>query len=120
MIQLNSTLSVIDNSGAKLVKCIKILQGASVAKLGDEIIVAVQKAAPNKKIKKGEVGKSLIVRVKKELKRKDGSTLNFSENAVIMLNKKNMPQGSRILGLVPLELRQRKNMKIISIAQGVI
>lgn len=120
MIQLNSYLTVADNSGAKIVKCIKTLKGTKVGHIGDKIIVAVQKALPNRKIKVGEVSESLIVRVKKEFKRSDGTTLSFSENSVIMLNKKNMPQGSRIFGPVPKELRNKKNMKIVSIAQGII
>jgi len=120
MIQLNSVIPIIDNSGAKSVKCIKILKESSFAGLGDTILVALQKVTPNKKVKKGEVSKSLIIGLKKEIKREDGRTLKFSENAAILLNKKDMPQGSRILGLVPLELRKKKHMKLISIAQGVI
>jgi large subunit ribosomal protein L14 len=120
MIQLNTNLSVIDNSGAKKVKCIKILGGSFVGSLGDTIVVATQKVAPNRKIKAGEVSKSLIVRQKKEVQRKDGSTLKFFENSVIILNDKKLPVGTRIFGPVAKELRSGKNMKVISIAQGII
>lgn len=120
MIQLNTNLSVIDNSGAKKVKCIKILGGSFVGSLGDIIVVATQKVAPNRKIKAGEVSKSLIVRQKKETLRKDGSTLKFFENSSIILNDKLLPVGTRIFGPVARELRSSKNMKVISIAQGII
>jgi large subunit ribosomal protein L14 len=120
MIQLNSNLLVADNSGAKIVKCIKVFNSSTAARIGDKIVVAVQKALPNKKLKAGEVGYSLIIRTKKETKRKDGVTIKFSDNSVIMLNKKEVPQASRIFGPVPVELRHKKNMKIMSIAQGVI
>ena len=120
MIQLNSNLGVIDNSGAKRVKCIKILGGSFVGSLGDTIVVATQKVAPNRKIKSGEVLKSLIVRQRKEKLRKDGSTLKFSENSAVILNDKELPIGTRIFGPVPRELRSSKNMKVISIAQGII
>jgi large subunit ribosomal protein L14 len=120
MIQLNTNLAVIDNSGAKQVKCIKVLKGSSVGKLGDKIVVAVQRATPHKKIKAGDVGYSLIVRQKKQIKRKDGSSVHFYQNAAVMLNKKEALQGSRIFGPVPVELRRLKNMKILAIAQGTI
>jgi len=120
MIQLNSNLSVIDNSGAKKVKCIKILGGSFVGSIGDTIVVATQKVAPNRKIKAGEVAKSIIVRQRKETPRKDGSTLKFYENSAIILNDKHLPVGTRIFGPVPRELRSSNNMKIISIAQGII
>lgn len=120
MIQLNSNLHIADNSGAKIVKCIKVFNTSKAAKIGDKIVVAVQKASPNKKIKSGEVGYSLIIRCKKETKRKDGVTVKFSDNSAIMLTKKETPIASRIFGPVPQELRSKKNMKIMSIAQGVI
>ena len=120
MIQLNSFLSVIDNSGAKKVKCIKILGGSFSGSLGDKIVVATQKVVPNRKVKQGEVMQSLIVRLRKETKRKDGSTLKFFDNAAVLLNQKGIPQGTRIFGPVPRELRKKKYMKVVSIAQGII
>lgn len=120
MIQLNTNLSVIDNSGAKNVKCVKILGGSFVGGLSDIIVVAIQKVTPNRKIKSGEVTKSIIVRQRKEFRRKDGSTLKFFENSAVILNDKLLPVGTRIFGPVPRELRSSRNMKIISISQGII
>jgi large subunit ribosomal protein L14 len=120
MIQLNTLLSVIDNSGAKTSKCIKILGGSTVGFIGDISIVAIQKVLANRKIKSGEVCRSLIVRQKKEKQRKDNSTLSFTSNSIILLNNKNMPLGTRIFGLISRDLRKKKFMKILSIAQGVI
>lgn len=120
MIQLNSNLSIIDNSGAKRIKCIKILGGSFNGTIGNEIIAAVQKSLPNRKIKQGDVVNSLIVRLAKEKKRKDGSTLKFFENSAILLNQKGVPQGTRIFGPIPKELRKKKFMKVVSLAQGVI
>jgi large subunit ribosomal protein L14 len=120
MIQLNSNLSVIDNSGAKKVKCIKILGGSFNGSLGDKIVVAIQNVLPNRKVKEGDVAQSLVVRLRKESKRKDGTSLKFFENSAILLNQKGIPQGTRIFGPVPRELRKKKFMKVVSIAQGVI
>ena len=120
MIQLNTNLSIIDNSGAKNVKCIKILGGSFKGSLGDRIVVAIQNVLPNRKVKSGDVSQSLVVRLKKEKKRKDGTTINFFENSAILLNQKGSPQGTRIFGTVPRELRKKKFMKVVSIAQGVI
>ncbi len=120
MIQLNSNLSVIDNSSAREVKCIKILGGSFSGSLGDRIVVALQKVTPNRKLKSGEVAKSLVVRLRKETKRKDGTTLKFFSNSAILLNQKDLPLGTRIFGPVPRELRTKKFMKVISIAQGII
>jgi large subunit ribosomal protein L14 len=120
MIQLNSNLSVIDNSGAREAKCIKILGGSFSGSLGDNIVVALQKVAPNRKVKSGDVAQSLVVRVCKETKRKDGTTLKFFKNSAILLNQKKLPVGTRIFGPVPRELRTKKFMKVISIAQGII
>ena len=120
MIQLNSFLSVIDNSGAKKVKCLKILGGSFNGSLGDGIVVAIQKVIPNRKVKRGDVIQSLIVRLRKETKRKDGTTLKFFDNSAVLLNQKGVPQGTRIFGPVPRELRKKKYMKVVSIAQGVI
>jgi len=120
MIQLNSNLNVIDNSGVKKVKCIKIAGGSFTGFIGDKITIAVQKVIPNRKIKSGEVLKSLILHTKKETQRKDGSTLKFFSNSVALLNTKDLPLGTRIFGPVSKELRKRKHMKVVSIAQGII
>merc|ERR1711865_371490 len=120
MIQLNTILTAVDNSGAKSVKCIKILGGSFCGRVGDIMMVAVQKALSQRKVRSGEVHRSLIVRTKKELHRKDGSTLNFFTNSAIILNDKNIPQSTRILGPIPRELRQQKFMKVLSIAQGTL
>ena len=120
MIQLNSFLSVIDNSGVKQVKCIKILGGSFNGSIGYKIVIATLKVVPNRKVKQGDVMQSLIVRLRKETKRKDGSTIKFFDNSAVLLNQKGMPQGTRIFGPVPRELRSSKNMKVISIAQGII
>ena len=120
MIQLNTHLSIIDNSGVKQVKCIKILNGSFNGTLGDKIVVSVQKTTPNRKIKSGDVLQSLVVRLKKEKLRNDGSTIKFSTNSAVLLNTKNLPVGTRIFGPIPRELRQKKYMKVVSIAQGII
>ena len=120
MIQLNTLLSVVDNSGAKTGKCIKILGGTFTGSIGNITVVAIQKVLANKKIKAGEVHKSLIVRQKKEIQRKDSSTLSFFTNSIILLNTKNMPVATRIFGLIPRELRKKKFMKVLSMGQGVI
>lgn len=120
MIQLNTNLVVNDNSGVKKVKCIKIIGGSFVGLLGNRITVAVQKVAPNRKIKTGDVVSSLIIGLKKNHSRKDGSALKFFKNTTILLNTKNLPIATRIFGPIPRELRQEKNMKVVSIAQGII
>ena len=121
MIQLNTNLTVIDNSGVKIIKCIKILDGSKFkGSVGNIIVGAVQKVVAGRKIKSGEVHKSLIVRQKKELKRKDATLLKFSENCAIILNQKNMPMSTRIFGPIPKEFRKKRFMKVLSIAQGII
>lgn len=120
MIQLNTKLFINDNSGVKKVKCIKITGGSFVGSLGSKITVAVHKVVPNRKIKAGDVTSSLVIGLKKNLQRKDGSSLNFFRNTAILLNSKNLPVATRIFGPIPRELRQEKNMKVVSIAQGII
>ncbi|ORX92732.1 50S ribosomal protein L14 [Basidiobolus meristosporus CBS 931.73] len=130
MIQLKSVINVIDNSGATLVECIKVLKGAKVGHIGDEIVVAVKKARPitqgfqgtnvAAKIKKGDVRHALIVRTKKETRRPDGRYIRFDDNACILLNNNKQPLGTRVLGLVAGELRQKQWMKLISLAPKVI
>lgn len=122
MIQVETILDVADNSGAKTVKCIKILGGthARTAKIGDMIVVAIQEAMPKGKVKKGEIQRGVIVRTKKELKRKDGSAVRFDSNAIVLVNKDKEPVGTRIFGPVTRELRGKGYMKIVSLAPEVL
>ena len=122
MIQQETRLKVADNSGAKEVLCIKVLGGTrkKYAKLGDLIIVTVKKAIPGGVVKKGEVTKAVIVRTRKELRRKDGSYIRFDENAAVLVNDNKEPQGTRVFGPVARELREKKFMKILSLAPEVI
>jgi large subunit ribosomal protein L14 len=122
MIQEETNLVVADNSGAKRVRCIRILGGHErrYAGLGDVIVVSVKSAIPNGQVKKGEVSKAVIVRTKKEHGRNDGSYIRFDENAVVLLNNQGEPRGTRIFGPVARELRERQYMKIVSLAPEVI
>jgi large subunit ribosomal protein L14 len=122
MIQEESNLQVADNSGAKRVRCIRILGGHDrrYAGVGDVIVVSVKSAIPNGQVKKGEVSKAVIVRTKKESRRTDGSYIRFDENAVVLLNNQGEPRGTRIFGPVARELRERSYMKIVSLAPEVI
>lgn len=122
MIQMESVLDVADNSGAKRVKCVKVLGGSKrkYASIGDIIVVSVKDAAPNGKVKKGQIARAVIVRTKKEIRRRDGSYIRFDTNSAVLLNKDNEPVGSRIFGPVARELRARKFMKIVSLAPEVL
>ena len=122
MIQEESNLLVADNSGAKRVRCIRILGGHErrYAGLGDVVVVSVKAAIPNGQVKNGEVSKAVIVRTKKESRRRDGSYIRFDENAVVLLNAQGEPRGTRIFGPVARELRERQYMKIVSLAPEVI
>ena len=122
MIQQETRLKVADNSGAKEVLCIKVLGGTrkKYAKLGDLIIVTVKKAIPGGVVKKGEVTKAVIVRTRKELRRKDGSYIRFDDNAAVLVNDQKEPQGTRVFGPVARELREKKFMKILSLAPEVL
>ncbi|MDW8190064.1 MAG: 50S ribosomal protein L14 [Pseudobdellovibrionaceae bacterium] len=122
MIQMQTRLKVADNSGAKEVKCIKVLGGSKrrYARVGDIIVVAVQDALPGSKIKKGDVVKAVIVRTKKEIPRPDGSYICFDDNAVVMINNAKEPIGTRIFGPVARELRASQFMKIVSLAPEVL
>ena len=122
MIQVESRLSVADNSGAKEVLCIKVLGGSKrrYANIGDVIKVAVKEAIPNGKVKKGQVVNALIVRSKKGVRRNDGSLIKFDTNAAVLLNAQLQPIGTRIFGPVTRELRNEKFMKIISLAPEVL
>lgn len=122
MVQEETNLVVADNSGAKKVRCIRVLggHGKRYAKIGDLVIVSVKSALPNSNVKKGEVCRAVIVRTTKELKRKDGSFIRFDDNAAVLLNQQGEPRGTRIFGPVARELREKNYMKIISLAPEVL
>ena len=122
MIQMQSVLSVADNSGAKKVQCIKVLGGSKrkYAGIGDIIVVSVKEAIPNSKVKKGDVHKAVIVRTKQPIRRADGMQIAFDRNAVVLIDKQGEPIGSRIFGPVTRELRSAGYMKIISLAPEVL
>ena len=120
MIQMQSMLAVADNSGARKVQCIKVLGGSKrrYAGLGDVIICSVKEAMPNGAVKKGDVVRCVVVRVKKEVRRADGSYIKFDQNAAVLINNdgNGAPRGTRIFGPVARELREKKYMKIVSLA----
>lgn len=122
MIQTQSTLNVADNSGARKVMCIKVLGDSKrrYARIGDLISCSVKTAIPGGNVKKGEVVKAVVVRTKKEIRRKDGSYIRFDENAAVIINKENEPVGTRIFGPVARELRERSFMRIVSLAPEVL
>ena len=122
MIQVQSTLSAADNSGAKLMMCIKVLGGSKrrYASIGDVIKVTVKDAIPRGKVKKGEVYNAVVVRTAKGVRRSDGSLIRFDGNAAVLLNNKLEPIGTRIFGPVTRELRTEKFMKIVSLAPEVL
>lgn len=122
MIQEETNLVVADNSGAKSVRCIRVLGGSDrrYAGVGDVIVVTVKTAIPGGTVKKGEVSKAVIVRTAKETRRRDGSYIKFDENAAVLINAQNEPKGTRIFGPVARELRDKQFMKIISLAPEVI
>ena len=122
MIQQESYLKVADNTGAKEIKCIRVLGGAKrkYGNIGDVVVASVRKAAPNGTVKKGEVVKAVIVRTVKERRRADGSYIKFDENAAVIIKADNDPRGTRIFGPVGRELRDKRFMKIISLAPEVI
>ncbi|HIG71107.1 MAG TPA: 50S ribosomal protein L14 [Myxococcales bacterium] len=122
MIQMESKLSVADNSGARRVKCIRVLGGSRrrFASVGDLIVVAVSEALPNARVKKGEVRRAVIVRTKKTIGRPDGSSITFDENAAVLVDNAKEPVGTRIFGPVARELRGAGFMKIISLAPEVL
>lgn len=122
MIQNETVLNVADNSGARRVTCIKVLGGSKrrYARVGDVIVVAVQDAAPNGRVKKGDVQRAVVVRTAKEFRRADGSSIRFDENAAVLLSKQGEPLGTRIFGPVTRELRSKGYMKIISLAPEVL
>jgi len=122
MIQEETNLIVADNSGAKKVRCIRVLGGHDrrYAGLGDIIVVSVKSAIPGAAVKKGEVSRAVIVRTTKETRRKDGSYIRFDENAAVLLSPQDEPRGTRIFGPVARELRDKNFMKIISLAPEVL
>lgn len=122
MIQQESRLTVADNSGAKEVLVIRVLGGTrkKYASIGDKVVVTVKSALSSSNMKKGTVSKAVVVRTKKEIKRKDGSYIRFEDNAAVLLNASDEPRGSRIFGPVARELREKQFMKIISLAPEVL
>jgi large subunit ribosomal protein L14 len=122
MIQMQTNLDVADNSGAKRVMCIKVLGGSKrrYATVGDVIIVSIKEAMPRGRVKKGDVKKAVVVRVSKDIKRRDGSVIRFDTNAAVLVNNDGNPIGTRIFGPVPRELRAKNHSKIISLAPEVL
>jgi large subunit ribosomal protein L14 len=122
MIQAETKLKVADNSGAKLLLCIKVLGGSKrrYASVGDVVIVSVKEAMPNSKVNKGSVMRAVIVRTVKEIHRPDGSHIKFDDNSAVLINQQNEPIGTRIFGPVARELRAKRFMKIISLAPEVL
>jgi large subunit ribosomal protein L14 len=122
MIQMQTTLDVADNSGAKKLVCIKVLGGSKrkYATIGDIITVSVREAMPNSKVKKGDVVRAVVVRTAKELSRPDGTYIRFDDNSAVLVGAQNEPIGTRIFGPVARELRAKKFMKIVSLAPEVL
>ncbi|MCK5118837.1 MAG: 50S ribosomal protein L14 [Candidatus Latescibacteria bacterium] len=122
MIQTNSRLKVADNTGAKRVMCIRVLGGSRVryARIGDLIIVSVKDAIPGGTVKKGEVARAVVVRTKEGVKRSDGTSIRFDENAAVLIDDQGEPRGTRIFGPVTRELREKRFMRIVSLAPEVL
>jgi large subunit ribosomal protein L14 len=122
MIQQESILRIADNTGAKRALCIRVLGGSRrrYARVGDVIVVTVKEAIPNAGVKKGEVARAVIVRTTKEIRRKDGSYIRFDDNAAVLINEAGEPRGTRIFGPVGRELRDKRYMKIVSLAPEVL
>jgi len=122
MVQQESRLIVADNSGAKEVLCIRVLGGSKkrYASVGDTIVVTVKSALSSSQLKKGTISKAVVVRTKKEVRRKDGSYIRFEDNAAVLLTPQDEPIGTRIFGPVARELREKQYMKIVSLAPEVI
>eukprot|EP00268_Persea_americana_P024306 TRINITY_DN2374_c0_g1_i1.p1 TRINITY_DN2374_c0_g1~~TRINITY_DN2374_c0_g1_i1.p1 ORF type:complete len:173 (-),score=33.68 TRINITY_DN2374_c0_g1_i1:697-1215(-) len=119
-IQMRTNLKVVDNSGAKRVMCIQALKGKSMgARLGDTIIASVKEAQPRGKVKKGEVVYGVVVRAAMQRGRCDGSEIKFDDNAVVLVNKQGEPIGTRVFGPVPHELRKKKHVKILTLAEHI-
>ena len=122
MIQQESHLEVADNSGARRIQCIRVLGTGQqfVGSVGDVIVASVKDAIPHANVKKGDVVRAVIVRTKKELNRKDGSSIRFDSNAAVIINLQNEPRGTRVFGPVARELREKRFMRIVSLAPEVL
>jgi large subunit ribosomal protein L14 len=122
MIQLRTVLNVADNSGAKKILCIQVRGGSfrKVGSVGDVIVASVKEAIPNSNVSKGDVIRAVIVRTKKEVRRKDGSYVRFDDNAAVLISKNNEPVGTRVFGPVAREIRGKAFLKIISMAPEVL
>ena len=122
MIQQETFLKVADNTGAKEIKCIRVLGGSKrkFGNIGDVIVASVRKSTPGGTVKKGEVVKAVIVRMRKQKRRPDGSYIRFDDNAAVIINDQKMPRGTRIFGPVARELREKDFMKIVSLAPEVL
>lgn len=122
MIQAETKLTVADNSGARVLYCIKVLGGSKrrYASVGDIVVVSVKEAIPNAKVKKGDVLKAVVVRTKKEISRLDGSYIRFDDNSAVVINSQREPIGTRVFGPVARELRAKRFMKIVSLAPEVL
>ena len=122
MIQMNSRLSVADNSGARKISVIQVMGGSKrrYAMLGDIVTASVKEAIPNSNVKKGEVVKAVVVRIKHDTQRPDGTTIRFDGNAAVLINPQKEPRGTRIFGPVPRELREKGFMRIVSLAPEVV
>ncbi len=122
MIQVETSLDVADNSGARRVQCIRVLGGSrrKYASVGDIIVVSIKDAIPRGRVKKGEVTRAVVVRTAKDVRRPDGSSIRFDRNAAVLINKQGEPIGTRIFGPVTRELRSKGYMKIVSLAPEVL
>ena len=122
MIQQETKLKVADNSGAKVVQCFKVMGGSKrrYGSIGDVVVVSVKTSIPGGMVKKGDVSRAVVVRVAKELRRKDGSYIRFDDNAVVLIDTQAEPKGTRVFGPVARELRDKKFMKIVSLAPEVV
>ncbi|MDE2773834.1 MAG: 50S ribosomal protein L14 [Gemmatimonadota bacterium] len=122
MIQQESMLRIADNTGAKSGLCIRVLGGSKrrYARIGDVVVVTVKDAMPNAPVKKGDIAKAVVVRTSKEMRRRDGTYIRFDDNAAVLINPNGEPRGTRIFGPVGRELREKKYMKIVSLAPEVL
>lgn len=122
MIQIYSNLNVADNSGARRIRCIQVMGGSKrrYARLGDIITASVREAIPNSPVKKGDVVKAVVVRIRHDTQRPDGTVIRFDSNAAVLINAQKEPRGTRIFGPVPRELRERGFMRIVSLAPEVV
>lgn len=122
MIQLRTVMKVADNSGAKKIMCIQVLGGSRkrYASIGDIVVASVKEAIPNSNAGKGDVVRAVIVRTKKEIRRKDGSYVRFDDNAAVLIDNNGDPRGTRIFGPVARELREKRFMRIVSLAPEVV